>query len=232
MLRFGPQTGPVVVVAMPLFEEANRMRAFAVTLCRALAKRGVASVLPDLPGQGESLVPLASFSAVGDIGEGYEGAALAIRAEGRAPYGVAIRSGALLDFMAELDGRWHFAPQPGPDLLRDLTRIKQLAVGTAEPLHEVWWREPLAANGLDQPPVEVAGNVISPNFLTILKADVIWEAQDGENFRTVRLDTDLKPADRHIPGTPLWRRAEPGNDPALAALLADDIAAWIATCEG
>ena len=53
----GPDTGPVAVVALPLFEEANRTRAFAVTICRALAKRGVASVLPDLPGQGESLVP-------------------------------------------------------------------------------------------------------------------------------------------------------------------------------
>ena len=51
-------------------------------------------------------------------------------------------------------------------------------------------------------------------------------------LRTVRLDTDPKPADRHVPGTPLWRRAEPDNDPALAAILADDIADWIAACEG
>src|SRR3546814_8095624 len=54
MLRFGPDTGPVVVLALPLFEEANRTRAFAVTMLRALAERGVASVLPDLPGQGRS----------------------------------------------------------------------------------------------------------------------------------------------------------------------------------
>jgi hypothetical protein len=55
---------------------------------------------------------------------------------------------------------------------------------------------------------------------------------DDPPLRTVRLDTDPKPADRHVPGIPLWRRAEPDNDPALAALLADDIADWIATCEG
>ena len=57
MLRFGPDTGPVVVVALPLFEEANRTRAFAVTILRALAERGIAGALPDLPGQGESLLP-------------------------------------------------------------------------------------------------------------------------------------------------------------------------------
>ena len=34
--------------------------------------------------------------------------------------------------------------------------------------------------------------------------------------RTVRLDTDPKLADRHVPGSPLWRRTEPNNDPALA----------------
>src|SRR6187551_1263766 len=56
MLRFGPATGPVVIAVMPLFEEANRTRAFMVALLRALAERGVASVLPDLPGTGESLI--------------------------------------------------------------------------------------------------------------------------------------------------------------------------------
>jgi HAD superfamily hydrolase (TIGR01509 family) len=40
MLRFGPAEGPLVVLAMPLFEEANRTRAFAVTLLRALAAAG------------------------------------------------------------------------------------------------------------------------------------------------------------------------------------------------
>ena len=59
-----------------------------------------------------------------------------------------------------------------------------------------------------------------------------WGPGDGGHRRTVRLDTDPQPADRHVPGTPLWRRAEPGNDPALAVLLADDIADWIARCAG
>ncbi|MCI1143823.1 hypothetical protein MOP88_18565 [Sphingomonas sp. WKB10] len=47
----------------------------------------------------------------------------------------------------------------------------------------------------------------------------------------MRLSSDPAPADRHVDAAPLWRRAEPGDNPALAELLADDIAAWIAACE-
>src|SRR3546814_14813430 len=59
MLRFGPDTGPVVVLALPLFGEDNRTRAFAVTMLRALAERGVGSWLTALPGRGERRVPVA-----------------------------------------------------------------------------------------------------------------------------------------------------------------------------
>jgi alpha-beta hydrolase superfamily lysophospholipase len=85
MLRFGPATGPVVVVALPLFEEANRTRAFAVTICRALAKRGVASVLPDLPGQGESETPLESLSIL-DLQTAYDALITVPDSEGRRSY--------------------------------------------------------------------------------------------------------------------------------------------------
>ena len=55
--------------------------------------------------------------------------------------------------------------------------------------------------------------------------------QPGAPRRVVRLSSDPAPADRHVDASPLWRRAEPGDNPALAELLADDIAAWIAACE-
>ena len=35
------------------------------------------------------------------------------------------------------------------------------------------------------------------------------------------------PADIKVEGAPLWRRAEPDNDPMLAALLAGDIVDWV-----
>jgi hypothetical protein len=192
MLRFGPATGPVIVAALPLFEEANRTRTFVVTMLRVLADRGIPSVLPDLPGQGESLIPTehatmanmrAAFSAVpGD-------------------YALAVRSGALLD-AGQRKARWHLAPQEGSDLLRELNRMRQ-------------------AGGSD----EFGGNRVTPELMSELERASPVEA------RTVRFETDPKPADLKVPGAPLWRRAEPGNDPALATLLADDIAAWVRACE-
>src|SRR3546814_18585696 len=55
MLRFGPDTGPVVVLARALFEEANGTRAFAGKLRRPVGERGVASGRPDLRGPGARL---------------------------------------------------------------------------------------------------------------------------------------------------------------------------------
>ena len=60
-LRIDPTGAPraTVVNVPPLFEEANRTRRTLVLAMRALAADGFAAVLPDLPGQNESLVPLA-----------------------------------------------------------------------------------------------------------------------------------------------------------------------------
>jgi len=229
MLRFGPADGPVVVVAMPLFEEANRTRAFVVTILRMLAERGIASALPDLPGQGESLVPLETVPSTDEMGLAFERAVDGFWGQGRKTYGVAFRSGALLDRLVALHGRWHFAPQNAGDLLRDLKRIKQASLG--QPLPEFWqYPDPVLVDG-PHPPVEIAGNLIAADFLTNLKVDTPLDTEDGP-LRTVRLDTDPKAADRHVPGAALWRRTEPDNDLALAELLAEDIAAWVRTCEG
>lgn len=224
MLRFGPVDGPIVVVALPLFEEANRVRALSVTICRALARRGIGSILPDVPGQGESLVPLAECGLV-DFREGIANATRAGRADGRACYGIAIRSGALLDTTADLRGRWHFAPQNGASLVRDLKRIKQAATQTGSVLGDRWYGE-------HDGPVEIAGNEIASDVLRALPLSEPSSDEAGGFHRVVRLDTDAKPADRHITGAPPWRRAEPDMDPALARLLADDVADWIDQCEG
>jgi hypothetical protein len=223
MLRFGPAGGSVAVMALPLFEDANRVRALAAALCRALARRGIATVLPDLPGQGESLLPLERCT-LRTIAAGLEDATKADRDAGRRVYGVALRSGALLESFARLDGRWRLAPQDGPNLLRDLKRIKQAAVGPAKRLSDLWYVDDGGAT------VEVAGNHPPVSLLVALAQAAC--ATDTSPIRCLRLDTDPKPADRHVPGSPLWRRAEPDNDLALAAVLADDIADWIAACDG
>lgn len=232
MLRFGPDTGPVVVAALPLFEEANRTRAFVVTILRTLAGQGIASALLDLPGQGESLVPLHALSIL-NIQDAYGSAVEVFDREGRRTYAASIRSGALLDTLGLMFGRWHFAPVGGPQLLRELTRIKQAEIGAARKLGDCWFFDGSLPEDAEDPPVEIAGNLISTDLLTDLMVKEPFSSDDAAEtpLRTVRLESDPKPADLKVPGAPLWRRAEPGNDLALATLLADDIAAWVRACE-
>ena len=217
MLRFGPATGPLVIAAMPLFEEANRTRAFMVSILRTLGERGIAGVLPDLPGTGESLTDTQNIR-ITDWINSFSSASAQLQSERSSVHGIAIRGGTLLDADADLASRWHFAPVSGESLVRDLLRTRLSGTGGKN------IDDPLELAGR---PVELAGNVLSSALLAQLKA-----AEPGgvQPLRTVRLDSDTQPADRKVPGSPLWRRSEPGNDPVLAHLLADDIAAWIATC--
>lgn len=198
MLRFGPREGPVIVAALPLFEEANRTRQFVVTLLRRLADQGIAGALPDLPGQGESLVPTEAVR-LADLRMAFAGAVQHI---GGPAFALGVRSGALLDVTAPLAGRWHLSPQIGPELVRELERQRHAGGGG-----------------------DYAGNALSPDLLGALSgAGIVAQA------RTVRLESDVARADLHVPGMPLWRRAEPGNDAALAERLARDVVAWVRQC--
>ncbi|OYY69757.1 MAG: hypothetical protein B7Y47_11415 [Sphingomonas sp. 28-63-12] len=227
MLRFGPDTGPVVMMLLPLFEEHNRTRTFAVTICRALADLGVASVLPDLPGQGESLLPTEAVT-IFSLREYVESLADHIGHERKA-YIAAIRSGAMLDSFAIVAGRWYLSPHDGPALLKDLTRAKQAQLGLSVTLPACWYLDGDLPDGAPDPAVEIAGNLINPLLLADLEA---VSPIDGGVLRIVRLESDPAAADAKFPGAPLWRRSEPGNDPALAALLAADIADWVRQCAG
>lgn len=219
MLRFGPESDVIVIAALPLFEEANRTRQFAVTILRALAGCGISSVLPDFPGTGESMIATAD-SSLANQRQAFTSLAQQL---GPRPYALSIRSGALLDTGldtgldagpdtgATLAGRWHLAPQTGEELVRDLERARVIASCADRPAEN-----------------EYAGNIVSRAMLADLATAVPRE--DGRR-RIVRMDTDPRPADATYPGTPLWRRSEPGNDIVLAQQLADDIFQWIASCE-
>lgn len=218
MLRFGPSSGPVVIAALPLFEEANRTRAFAVTVLRALAERGIAGALPDLPGQGESLVPTHD-ATLATLSEAF---AAAVASLGRSAYSFAIRSGALLDGSALVVARYHLAPMTGADLRRELVRARQASSRESGEAFDPASLDTATA------PIELAGNLIDPQVL----AELATAVPATTAVRTVRLETEARPADAKLPGSPLWRRAEPDNDPAFAERLAEDIALWVATCEG
>ncbi len=207
--RFGPDTGPVVLLLLPPFEEANRTRTFAVGLLRALARHGVGGVLPDLPGQGES--PLATDDA--RLSHWRAAVAALATSLGRPVVTASIRAAALFDRDAAVVGRWQLAPQTGERLVRELTRIA------------------LAAGGIDraEPVVEIGGNRVASALLAEL-GDAV-PATDHP-LRVVRLGTDTDHADLRIDAAPLWRRSEPGDDPDLAERLADDLAAWSRACAG
>lgn len=217
MLRFGPSDGPTVILAMPLFEEANRTRAFAVRLLRELAARGIGGALPDLPGQGESVAPTEAASL-----DDWRAAFAAAAADLGGPVHVAaIRGGALVDTLAAAASRWHFGPAAGDALVRELLRTRAVAGGGPD----LDLRDPTD----DGPPVELAGNRLSRPLLRALH---VAERMPDGRVRTVRLESDPAAADRKLAGASLWRRAEPGDDPALAETLADDLAEWVATCGG
>ncbi|HVI98523.1 MAG TPA: hypothetical protein VM657_05590 [Sphingomonas sp.] len=215
MLRFGPADGPIVVLAMPLFEEANRTRVFAVTLLRALAEHGIASLLPDLPGTGESLTELEEISA-NDWVE-----SISVATGGRPSHIAALRAGCLIAGNAPALSRWYFAPTTGEAIVRDLIRTRQIA-----DREEGRAFDPAELDA-DGPPIEFAGNRIPRSLLRALREA---ESDQMPPCRIVRLDGDPHAADRHVPGVPLWRRSEPDNDPALAALLAEDLAQWVRRC--
>lgn len=218
MIRFGPDGGPIVVMILPLLEEHNRTRTFAVTVLRRLADLGVASVLPDLPGMGESMVPIADAT----IDAMRRAVAALVGAIGERCFAAAIRSGALIDPGADFAGRWHFAPQPGPALLRELARMKQAEAGLQAPLADDWQ---LAPSGC-----EIAGNLLMPPLLGELATAQPCVSAERDPLRVVRLESDLAAADLKLPGLPLWRQSEPGNDPDMATALAADIAHWVHRC--
>ncbi|WP_375420901.1 hypothetical protein [uncultured Sphingomonas sp.] len=210
ILRFGSDDGPVVVLALPLFEEANRTRTFAAALLHALADRGIAGALPDLPGTGESVVATRDLSLF-DLRSAFEAAVEHVWAKRRS-FVVAFRSGCLLDTLPLVAGRWHLAPITGGDVVRELGRMASRA-------------------GTDDP-VEIAGNLISRRFLAELAGAVPVTTEDDPRLRVVRLSSDPRPADRKIDAAPLWRRSEPGEDSVLVQQLVADIAEWITSCAG
>jgi hypothetical protein len=208
MLRFGPESAAPVLVLPPLFEEANRTRFFLVEMMRGLAAHGVATMLPDLPGTNDS--PVATVDAR------FADWQAAIAALPAPVATISLRGGALLDTAAATGQHWRFAPETGARLLRDM--VRSTAMTSSQKANEL----EMAARTA---PSVLAGNAIHPELFGALEAAM--PANTG-TIRTVRLEDDPGDADARVAGTPLWRRAEPDHDAALAEVLVADIAAWLA----
>lgn len=211
-MRMGPAIGRTVLILPPLFEEANRTRRLLVQTMRSLATKGIASLLPDLPGMNDSMVATADAR--------FEHWLLAVESVaatvGKPLLTAAVRGGALLDGIG--DAKWRLAPETGARLLRDMVRATAMSAGVKATDLEA------QARGC---PTRLAGSTIDPALYTSLAAAA---PSDKGAIRTVRLTDDPASADARLPGTPLWRRAEPGDDAALAEAMAADIADWVRTC--
>jgi hypothetical protein len=198
-MRMGVAHRHQILIIEPLFEEKNRTRRLIATVMRGLDACGIGSVLPDLPGTGESLIEIADVS-LADWHEAAKGAAKAVLPI----MTVVFRGGALIN--TNVKNLWRFAPESGARIVRDLKRA-QLTSSTAGPLF--------------------AGHALSPAFLSDLETAPVVTA---EHMRTVRLESDAAQGDAKLPGTPLWRRAEPGEDAALAAAIVTDLQNWVRSC--
>lgn len=216
MLRFGPDTGPVVILLLPLFDEHNRSRTFGVAMARALAEAGIGTLLPDLPGQGESEVPTerATLEAWHQALTGVINSV----SSGGVPHLAVMRGAAVLDNVPGIKSIWRLAPIPGRAVLNDLRRAEAVS-----------GRKDWSAFALDQPPANLVGNEVDWPLYAALDAHLALEGRDVP-LRSVRLESDPAVADLKLPGSPLWRRAEPGHDAGLALRLAQDLADWVRQC--
>ncbi|SEH12057.1 hypothetical protein SAMN05428974_0379 [Sphingopyxis sp. YR583] len=208
----GPARATVLIVP-PLFEEANRTRRTLVLAMRALAADGFAAVLPDLPGQNESLVPLVEVDL-----DRWRNALAEVAATIDGPVMMAsVRGGALIDHKVKAAAWWRLTPVGGASLLRTLMRARVSAdreAGVTSSLESL-------QDEAKSAPLLLAGNRLSSAMIAQLGAS---EAQAVEPLRSIGLGPD------GVAGTPLWLRAEPGEDAAMAQAIATDIAAWSKTC--
>lgn len=216
VLRHGPVGhDPRVLFVPPLFEEANRMRRTLVLAMRALADMGVPSLLPDLPGQNESLIPTVAV----DLARWRAALAETVAAEPGPVMIASMRGGALIDDSVDAWGWWRLAPVAGANLLRTMLRARVAGdreAGVASSIDEL-------IGEAGHKPLLLAGNLLSPAMIEQLQASVPAEP---DPLCSVQLGSG--PSD--VAGTPLWLRAEPDEDAAMAASMAGSIFGWMSAC--
>ena len=207
-LRFGIGSARQILIVPPLFDEMNRMRRVLVSAMRGLAGRGAGSVLIDLPGCNESLARLEDQQL-----DGWRDAVAACAVQLGATHVASVRGGALVDGVSELP-HWRLAPAKGSSLLK--TMIRTRIAGEKEAGRNLSEAELLAQ--AETGPIELAGNLLGAEMVAHLS---VAEPDPLQNLTERKLGDD-------IAGSPLWLRAEPQDDPAMAARIAEDLDRWSA----
>lgn len=199
-----------LLVIPPLFDEHNKMRRQLVEVMHRLDLSGIDSVLPDLPGWNESLIPLQAQSL-----ENWRAAVKAAVAYFKPTRYLAVRAGTLLVPIG-LPG-WDYAPVGGKQILRGMVRARIIAskeAGREEGSEDLM---DIARSG----GIELAGWHLGPELITQLEA-----AEPAESPIRSRIDQTT------VGGKPLWLRAEPDEDPEQADAIAAIIAIAIDSAGG
>jgi hypothetical protein len=198
-----------VLIIPPLFDEMNRMRRVLVSVARMLGPCGMFVIMPDLPGTNESLAALSEQTLAR-----WRDALIAASGGLRVTHVVSVRGGALLEPVGL--PVWRLAPAKGSTILKTMIRAR---IAADKENGVITSSETLLAPGRAEG-LELAGNMLGPAMITELEVAV---PQDSDHAIL---------ADLGDKGSALWLRAEPQDDPAMAAAMADAIDAWSASCGG
>lgn len=211
-LSFGDAAaGRAIMIVPPLFDEMNRVRRMLIESMRALAVRGVRTLLPDLPGCNESVAELSAQTL-----ESWQNAVETAARQLGATHIASIRGGCLIDHRAQLP-LWRLAPVKGGSLLKTMLRTRVAA--EKESGHSVTIEQLMQA--AISSPLELSGNMLGSAMVKALEtAEPIGAMHVHEAALT------------DIAGTPLWLRAEPQDSAEMSAALAKEIDRWSASCAG
>lgn len=211
VLSFGAGLSRQILIIPPLFDEMNRCRRMLVQAMRGLAERGAGSMLIDLPGCNESLATLENQSL-----STWREAVGAAAAQLGATHIASLRGGALVDDGASNLPHWRLAPAKGSSLLKTMIRTRIAGDKEAGKVNSDVGLMEAAKTG----PIELAGNMLGPAMVA--------ELASTEPAEVAQLT--LRLLGQEIPGSTLWLRAEPQDDPAMSDALAADLHQWSASC--
>lgn len=208
----------------PFAEEMNRTRRLMSCIAYAIAHHGIASLVYDLPGTGESATPFSEarwdqwLSATVAVGH-------ALSSMGYALHLVGFRLGALLGREACIRGldieaaTWIAPVTDGRAHLRYWLRVKSISSLEIGPQRTLSDLETMLTQGQ---PVDFAGYPLTPALAQDL-ASLRWPSPDQEAMShiTVSVSSSLDEASssttkRHIAAAAPWLQAEPEEPVELA----------------
>jgi len=210
LLSFDQSRDARILILPALFDEANKLRRFTISVMRGLDEIGIDSFLPDLPGCNESMAPLPQQSL-----QGWREAVIDASQQFSATHVLSLRGGALLT-PPDLPG-WRYAPVAGAKILSAMLRAQLVSAResgqhtTRETLVKQGKINGLLLNGWDIGPVMLNEMEQSAQPPLTQQKDVAQSDIGGDE----------------IGGAGLWLRAEPGENAdqarALVALIENDI---------